>query len=231
MKVWLQGFIHLLISLVIIIPLMFVIYIPIIALAGITGFEESYGEYPNQFEEVSIGLAILFVILVVIVSVIASAFQFGIIAHFYQICKQEDLEQEQGSSYFKFFKGKYLGKILVLAIAISVISIVAMSLCFFPFIYVIVPLQLLGVVFSFNPDLSSSDLIKASFKLGNKIWLIAFLLIFLSAILAEIAGFLACGIGIFFTAYFVRIPIYYMYKDTIGFENESESKSWNAIVE
>ncbi|WP_299217879.1 hypothetical protein [uncultured Aquimarina sp.] len=230
-KVWLQGFIHLLISFVVIIPLIIVMYIPIVALASINGFDDSYGEYSNQFEEVSIGLAILFVVLAVVVSMIASAFQFGIIAHFYQTCKQEDLELHQGSNYFMFFKGKYLGKILVLAIAISVISIVAMSLCFFPLLYVMVPLQLLGVIFAFNPDVSASDLIKASFKLGNKIWLMAFLLILISAVLAEIVGLMACGIGIFFTIFFVRIPVYYMYKDTIGFENETESEEWNAIVE
>ncbi|AXT52538.1 hypothetical protein D1818_17495 [Aquimarina sp. BL5] len=230
-KVWLQGFIHLLISVVVVIPLIIVMYIPIIALASIAGIEESYGGYSGQMEGVSIGLAILFVILVVIISMIASAFQFGIIAHFYQVCKQEDLEQQQNSNYFMFFRGKYLGKILVLAIAISVISIVAMLLCFFPFLYVLVPLQLLGVIFSFNPDLSPSDLIKASFKLGNKIWLMAFLLFFISAILAELVGLMACGVGIFFTVFFVRIPVYYMYKDTISFENESESEDWNALVE
>ncbi|MFD2563012.1 hypothetical protein [Aquimarina rubra] len=230
-KVWLQGFIHLLISMVIIIPLIIVMYIPIIAIAGLAGFEESYGEYPNQFEEISIGLAILFVILVVIISMIASAFQFGIIAHFYQICRQEDIGQQQRPNYFMFFKGKYLGKILVLAIAITLISLVATLLCFFPLLYVLVPLQLLGVIFSFNPDLSSSDLIKASFKLGNRIWLMAFLLIFISSILAEIVGLMACGIGIFFTVFFVRIPIYYMYKDTVGLESESKPEGWSAIVE
>jgi len=163
-KVWLQGFIHLLLSMVVIIPLIIVMYIPIIALASIGGLENSYGEYGSVQEELSIGMAILFVVLVIIVSMIASAFQ-------------------------------------------------------------------LGVIFAFNPDVNASDLIKASFKFGNKIWLVAFGLIFISSILAQFVGMILCFVGIFFTAYFVYLPIYYMYKDGIGFENESESEDWNALVE
>lgn len=219
-KVWLQGFVHLLLSVVIVLPLIFVMYIPIIALAGITGFEESYGEYSGQFEELSVGLAILFVILVIVVSMIASAFQFGITAHFYRVCKQVDLGENESSGYFMFFKGKYLGKILGLAIATFGISLVATLLCFIPLFYVIVPLQLMGVLFAFNPDVSTSDLIKSSFKLGNKIWLMAFLLMIISSVLAEFVGLIMCGVGIFFTVSFVYLPVYFMYKDTIGFEND-----------
>ncbi|WP_298310339.1 hypothetical protein [uncultured Aquimarina sp.] len=230
-KVWLQGFIHLLLSMVVIIPLIIVMYIPIIALASIGGLENSYGEYGSVQEELSIGMAILFVVLVIIVSMIASAFQLGVNAHFYRVCKQVDMQLPETNSYFMFFKGKYLGKILTLAIATFGIALLATLLCYLPIFYVMVPLQLLGVIFAFNPDVNASDLIKASFKFGNKIWLVAFGLIFISSILAQFVGMILCFVGIFFTAYFVYLPIYYMYKDGIGFENESESEDWNALVE
>jgi len=230
-KVWLQGFIHLLISMVIIVPLIFVMYIPIFAIAGMAGLESNYGDYGYHHEELSIGMAILFVILVIIISMIASAFQMGITAHFYRVCKQVDMELPETTNYFMFFKGKYLGKIIVMAIATFGIALLAALLCYLPIFYVMVPLQLLGVIFAFNPDVSVSDLIKASFKLGNKIWLIAFGLIFISSILAQFVGMILCFVGVFFTASFVYLPVYYMYKDTVGFENNNESESWNAIVE
>lgn len=224
-KVWIHGFVHLLISMVIVIPLFLVIYIPVFALAGFSEFENGYMDYEDQalrFEELSVGLTILFVILVVIISMIATAFQLGITAHFYRVCKHMDLGLPQNSNYFMFFKGKYLGKIFTLAISTFGIALLATLLCYFPVFYVMVPLQLLGVIFAFNPDLSASDLIKASFKLGNKIWLIAFGLIFISSLLAQLVGMLLCFVGIFFTASFVYMPIYYIYKDTIGFDQEIE---------
>ncbi|GAA4273114.1 hypothetical protein U6A24_07540 [Aquimarina gracilis] len=220
-KVWVQGFVHLLITLLVMLPLIFIMYIPIFALAGLAGYEssyDSYGDYPA--EELSIGITILFVVLVLVISMIATALQFGITAHYYRVCKQADLGLPETSSYFMFLKGKYLGKIFTLAIATFGIALLAALLCYLPIFYVMVPLQLLGVIFAFNPDLSVNDLIKGSFKLGNKIWLAAFGLILLSSILSQIVGMLLCFVGIFFTASFVYMPVYYMYKNTIGFEDE-----------
>lgn len=230
-KVWLQGFIHLLISMVILVPLILLMYVPIFAMAGISGYEDAYGEYPAQFEDLPIGIMILFIALVIVVSFVGSAFQLGITAHFYRVCKQVDLGLPQTNNYFMFFKGKYLGKLFTLAIASFGIALLAALLCYLPIFYVMVPLQLLGVIFAFNPDESPSDLIKASFKFGNKIWLIAFGLIFISSLLAQIVGMILCFIGVFFTASFVYLPIYYMYKDGLGFEEENTSESWNVIVE
>ncbi len=232
-KVWLQGFIHLLISTVIVLPLIFVMYIPIIALAGLAGYEGGYSEYGGPGygqEELSIGIMILFIILVLVVSIIASAFQLGITAHFYKVCKQADLGELESSKYFMFFKGKYLIKIFTLAIASFGIALLATLLCYLPLFYVIVPLQLLGVVFAFSPDISTSDLVKASFKLGNKVWLIAFGLIIISSILAQFVGFLLCFVGVFFTASFVYMPVYYLYKDTIGFDEDEEDQDNTLFV-
>ncbi len=227
-KVWVQGFVHLLISIMIMIPLIAVMYIPIFAIAGIAGFEDTYGggygDYGSQYEELSVGLMILFVILVIIMSMIATAFQLGITAHFYRVCKQVDMGFPESSSYFMFFKGKYLGKIFAIAISSFGIGLLATLLCYFPILYVMVPLQLLGVIFAFNPDLGVSDLIKASFKLGNKIWLITFGLIFVSSFLAQLVGMVLCFIGIFFTASFVYMPIYFLYKNAIGFDDDELEK-------
>ncbi|WP_024771718.1 hypothetical protein [Aquimarina macrocephali] len=222
-KVWLQGFVHLLISILIMLPLFFVMYIPIIALAGLSGFESSYGgygDYGYPSEELSVGLMFLFIILVLVITMIASALQFGITAHFYRVCKQVDLGLPETSSYFMFLKGKYLGKVFALAIATFGIAILAAMLCYLPIFYVMVPLQLLGVIFAFHPEYSASDLIKASFKLGNKIWGISFGLIIVASILSQLVGMVLCFVGIFFTASFVFMPIYFIYKDALGFEDD-----------
>lgn len=233
-KVWLQGFIHLLISMVVIIPLILMMYIPIFAIAGVAGYESNYGEFGDYGvgeEELSVGLTILFVFIVLIVSIIASAFQFGINAHFYRVCKQADDGERESTSYFMFFKGKYLTKIITIAIATFGIALLALLLCYLPIFYVMVPLQLLGVIFAFNPDMGVSDLINASFKLGNKIWLVAFGLIIISSLLAQIVGMLLCFIGVFFTAAFVYMPVYYLYKDAIGFDDNELEPQDTILVE
>ena len=66
-----------------------------------------------------------------------------------------------------------------------------------------------------------TDLIKLSFKLGTKKWLVTFGLVIISSILAEVVGLLLCGIGIFATASFIYLPTYYIYKEVIGFDDNS----------
>ncbi|WP_062054445.1 hypothetical protein [Aquimarina longa] len=224
-KVWLQGFVHLLITFLIMIPLFIVMYIPIFALAGISGYENTYGDYGTVSDGLSVGLMVLFGVLVLVIIMLASGLQFGITAHFYRVCKQVDLGLPETSSYFMFLKKAYLSKVFVLAIATFGIMILAMMLCYLPILYVMVPLQLLGVIFAFNPDVSSSDLIKASFKLGNKIWGVTLGLILVASILSQLVGMMMCFIGIFFTASFIYMPIYFIYKEALGFEeDEPEGK-------
>ena len=122
-----------------------------------------------------------------------------------------------------------------LSLATFGISLAAMSLCFFPIIYVMVPLSLMNVIFAFNPELSVSEIIKAGFKLGNKKWLLVFGLSIVSGMLAEIVGLLMCCIGILVTISFVYIPVYFVYKESIGFDEElgkkNESESYGVSYE
>ncbi|MBP2831673.1 hypothetical protein J8281_05675 [Aquimarina sp. U1-2] len=217
-KVWVQGFVHLLILLLVVVPLFFIIYIPIFAIVGLDTYYSGDTSFPK--EELSIGLILLLVVVIGVIILITSAIQFAITAHFYRVCKQVDLSQAETSSYFKFLKGPYLGKVFTLAIATFAIAIVAASLCYLPILYVMVPLHLLVPLFAFNPEVSASHLIKASFKLGNKIWPVAFGLLLLSSILSQLVGAFLCFIGVFVTASFVYMPVYFMYKETIGFEEE-----------
>ena len=89
-----------------------------------------------------------------------------------------------------------------------------------------VPLHLIVVIFAFNENLSVSDIINLSFKLGNKFWLLIFGLIIVSSLIAQL-GFILCFVGLFITAFFIHIPIYYFYKETIGFKDVSNDNSDN----
>ena len=59
-------------------------------------------------------------------------------------------------------------------------------------------------------------MVKASFALGNKNWLVIFGLVLVTGIVAEL-GFLLCCVGVLFTAMLSKVPTYYMYKDGVGF--------------
>ena len=147
---------------------------------------------------------------------------FGMQSAFFRICMQKDLNTATSDDYFYFFKKKNIPKILKLSLASTVITVLALSLCVLPIIYVIVPLMFFPIMFAFNPELSASEIIKASFALGNKKWLITFGLLFVSVILAYIVGFMMCLIGIYVTTSFVYLPAYHIYKEVIGFEDTNE---------
>lgn len=219
-KVWKEAFYHVLITIAILIPFLIIIYVPLFTMMGYSGVYNIYGYY-EPFD-LPIGLLIVYAIIFFVLIFIIQGLSLGIIAHFFKVCKKEDSGSiKETESYFVFLKGKNLKKVMVLSLATVGISLAAVLLCYLPIFYVMVPLQLFVVIFAFNEDLSVSDIIKASFKMGNKYWLITFGLIFLSSLIAQI-GIIFCFVGVFFTAFFVHIPIYYLYKDTVGFDDDTE---------
>jgi hypothetical protein len=161
--------------------------------------------------------------LAIIVGMLLNTFMMALQAGFFNVIKILDEGKEVAvKDHFVFFKTEYLKKTFVLSLITTGISILAMILCYLPLIYVMVPLSFVLIVFANNPELSVVEIIKASFSLGNKKWLITFGLLFISIILAYIIGVLLCGIGIFFTMSFVYLPLYFVYKQVIGFEDSDE---------
>ena len=220
-KVWMDSFMHVIVTFLVAIPLMVLVYIPFIPAiieaardGGIDQMEPNF-DFP-LLTMFAYGLMVFVLILVVQMISIA------IIAHFYKVCRIKDMDtQEDTGSYFSYLKGVGLGKIVTLSLAHFGIAIAATLLCYLPIFYVMVPLQLMVVIFAFNKELSVSDIISLSFKLGNKFWLLVFGLIIISSLIAQL-GVILCFVGLFFTAYFAYIPIYYFYKETIGFGDDSE---------
>lgn len=151
-----------------------------------------------------------------------STIALGLKAAFYRICKLKDLEQMGKEDYFYFLKKAYLGKTIKLGLAFAVIMAFALMLCVLPIIYAMVPLSFMVVVYAFNPDLSVSEIIKLAFNLGNKKWFISFGLMFVTGVLAWITGFIMCGFGLYVTKSFSYLPAYFIYKDVVGFDDESD---------
>jgi hypothetical protein len=151
-------------------------------------------------------------------NIIVSSLTIALLGGFYRICREVDSGGQVKDDYFYFFKQEYLGKIFALGVIHAVISSMAIMLFFVPYIYVFVPLAFFSVVFANNPDLSEVEIVKASFYLGNKKWLVSFGTMLVAAILGAL-GLLACGIGLLFTISIAYLPAYLIYRDVIGFDH------------
>jgi len=150
---------------------------------------------------------------------VVSLFSYILYLGFFRVIRQIDHgEAFVFSELFYFFKTASIRKSLGLSVTYITISAIAVLLCFFPLIYVIVPLMFLLPVYAYNPDLSISEIVKVSFNLGNKKWGITFLTLFLNAMLIYVISLVTCGLGGIVVSCFIYLPQYIIYKKVIGFE-------------
>ena len=167
-------------------------------------------------EEISpalaIAMAILFPVLLLGIMTISTALN----AAFLRICQLKDMGSTEADDYFFYLKNGRWKKSLVLGLFVFGLSVVGMLLCGIGLFYVVVPISLMPAFFAFNEELSPTEMVNASFQLGNKNWLVIFGLLIATGLIAQL-GILLCGIGILFTAMLAKIPVYYIYKDGVGF--------------
>jgi hypothetical protein len=213
-KVWLQGLMIWLIMMAFVIPFVIFIYVPMVVFSLVDS------ERPLFFEGMEVMAVVFFVLAYVLFAFIMLVVTFGLKAGLFRIMRQKDTDMVGKDDYLFFLRKPYLLKTIILSLAYFGINLLAVLLCVFPIIYVMVPLNLLVVVYAFNPEISGSNLIKASFDLGNKKWFITFGITFIAGILAQMVGMLMCGIGILVTASFAFIPLYFIYKEVIGFDED-----------
>jgi hypothetical protein len=219
-KTWIHGFILQLVLFIIMLPLIMVIYVPIFTVL-IAQAKNGYAE-PDAFSGIFVGMSFFYILFMIVAIFALSAIQFALNAGFFRMMKKLDFgETVQTSDLFFFFKTSYFSKTFLLVLASVGIAIIAALLCYLPIFYVMVPLTYFGFIFAFNPELSVNDIIKISFKLGNKKWLISFGLMIVASLMSQIVGLILCGIGVLFTAAFVYHPFYLIYKSVVGFENET----------
>jgi len=207
-KVWLQGFITLVLTFVSILPFYLLIYLPMIAM-GISD--------PDAFEQQEIPPAFAG-----LMSLIAPIFSVGVMtvgiclnAAFLRICRKYDLNEMGRDDYFYYFKKEYLIKALILSLIMLGLSLVGLLTCGLGIVYLVVPMSLFPAFFAFDKELTALEIVKAGFALGNKNWLMIFLLVLVAGLVAQL-GVILCLVGVFFTAMFSKIPIYFIYKDAVG---------------
>ncbi|WP_452597194.1 hypothetical protein [Pontimicrobium sp. MEBiC01747] len=221
-KIWVQGLVTELLKYVLMIPLMFVLYIPLI-LFGIIGGEMMD---PQSIEEglqaEGIAFIVFFYIMMLVIMFFAVIIVFGMQASFYRMSKAKDYNEVTGDDYFYFFKKPYLSKTIKIGAAGAGIYVLAMLLCVLPVFYVMVPVALISVIYAFNPELTVSNIIKLAFDLGNKKWLITFGLIIVSSLLAQIVGMFMCFVGVYVTISFAYLPQYFIYKEVVGFDDKDD---------
>ncbi len=212
-QVWLQGFIILLLTFVTIIPFYIIMYMPLL-IAGVTDPEML------RSEEAPPELIISMVVLMPIVFLGIMTLSLLLNAAFLRICKNKDLNLSESDSYFFYFKKKYVLKSISLALLALGLILLGMLACGIGVFYMVVPISLIPAFLAFDEELTAMEIIKSCFSLGNKNWLVIFGLVIVMGLLAEL-GVLLCFVGVLFTAMLAKIPVYYMYKDSIGFSPES----------
>jgi len=207
-KVWLQGFLTLVLTFVSILPFYLLIYLPMIAM-GISD--------PDVFEQQEIppAFAGLMSLIAPIFSVGAMTVGICLNAAFLRICRKYDLNEMGRDDYFYYFKKQYLIKALILSLILLGLSLLGILTCGLGIVYLVVPMSLFPAFFAFDKELTALEIVKAGFALGNKNWLMIFLLVIVAGLVAQL-GVILCLVGVFFTAMFSKIPIYFIYKDTVG---------------
>lgn len=158
------------------------------------------------------------------ISLITTFSTFILLAGFYKSCKEADKGKNKTELIFYFFKKEYLSKIALLSVIYAAITIIAQALFLFPIIYAFVPLMYFIVLFAFNPESSIGEIVEQSFIFGTKKWFVTFGSVILMTIIAMF-GIIACFIGLLFTVSLAYLPAYIIYRDSIGFEDEFEVNS------
>ncbi len=216
-KTWLQGFLLQLFTMIVMLPLIIVLYVPLI---GVIIAQQESGYNDNEvFSNFLAGMSIVYVLFVIVGVFVLGSISVALNAAFFRIMKKLDYnEPVETSDFFYFIKGKYLSKIFMLMLASFGIAVLATALCYLPLFYVMIPLTYFSIIYAFNSELSVGEIVKASFKLGTKKWLLSFGLMFVASILSQMVGLLLCGVGLLFTATFVYHPFYLVYKKVVGFD-------------
>ncbi len=207
-KVWLQGFITLVLTFAAILPFYLLIYLPMIAM-GISDpdiFEQQ--EMPPLFAGLMTLIIPLFMIGVMTIGICLNA-------AFLRICRKYDLNESGKDDYFYYLKKEYLGKAVIISLIMVGLTLLGILACGLGIIYLMVPMSLFPAFFAFDRELTALEVVKASFALGNKNWLMIFLLILVSGLVGQL-GAILCLVGVLFTAMFSKIPIYFIHKDAVG---------------
>ena len=213
-KVWLQGFLMVLLGFVIVMGLYTMMMIPMLASGFIL---EQNPEDMNTVVSVLL-MGVIFLTYMVII-IVATTLNVALQAAFYRITRLKDrnVKTEVGVNFGMFLKKRHLKKLFLFSLIYMVILGVSYVFLILPLFYVMIPMQYALIIYAFYPEWSIKEILKAGFELGNKKWGITFALMLVGGIAAYTVGFLACFVGVYFTLSFVYLPVYLIYKEVVGF--------------
>ena len=229
-KTWVQGFLLQLFSMLVMMPIIIMVYIPIIGLA--IAQENGVGSGEEALENFLGGLSVLYIVFVVVAVLVLGAVSMALHASFFRIMKRMDYDEVVGTSdFFYFIKGKYLSKAFTIMLISIAIIIPSALLCYIPLLYTMVPVSYFMVFFAFNSELTTGEIVKASFKLGTKKWGISLGLFIVSYMGVMVVSMITCGLGTLFLQTFLFHPMYLIYKKIIGFNVNSAIEEIGTSVE
>ena len=216
-KSWLYGLMLQLFVLAITMPFIIVLYGPLMV-AFVAQAKSGHFD-PDIFGSLFTGFTVFYLVVFFFGILAAAVFQLALQAAFFRIIRAIDQGQEiKASELFYFLKGKYFGSVTLLMIATILVSLIAALLCYVPLIYAIIPISFFAIVYAFNSEMSIGNIVSISFNLGTKKWLISFGLFFVTYLLVVFLTIITCGLGSLFLSPFVYIPLYFIYKEVVGFD-------------
>lgn len=145
----------------------------------------------------------------------------GLLSSLYRMIRIEQHDSAKNDEFFYFFKAEYFSKLFMLAIIHAAIALLSQLFFVIPYIYTFIPLSYFAIVFANNPELSEMEIVKLSFNIGTKKWFLSFGLMFVTGLLGML-GIIACGIGLLFTISIVYLPVYFIYRDVVGLDSDSD---------
>lgn len=213
-KAWWQGAVYMLIAYIVGGAVASIFLVPALLLTGL-----SQG---SNFETLDVFMQIILITSLILAYAVFFGVLIAVTTGMFQTIK-EAREGKPTSLHLEYLNPKHVLKSILLGVSVFGIMILSMLACYFPVIYVIVPIRYVFVVFAFNPHLSVGEIIKVSFKIGHKTWGTTFGTVLVLGLVAQL-GILACLVGILFTAFLPFFGIYALYEQVIGFDNEGERK-------
>jgi len=221
-KSWLYGFMLQLLVLIITLPFIIVLYGPL--MVSFIAQSKSGHFNPDIFGSLFAGFTVFYLIILCLGILAAAVFQLALNAALFRIIRAVDEDKDvKASDLFYFLKGKYFSGVTLLMLVTILISFIAALLCYVPLIYAIIPISFFTIVYAFNPEMSIGDIVKISFSLGTKKWLISFGLFVVTYFLVIALTILTCGIGALFLSPFIYLPLYFVYKQVVGFNSNEAS--------
>ncbi|WP_298416659.1 hypothetical protein [uncultured Kordia sp.] len=223
-KAWGQGVLGSLLIVLFSIVVGIVCFIPYTTTLVFLGITSDYTDFHLSNDE---RMRIVSYIFGGLFFVLVSAVFIAVSAAFCRICKMKDHNKQGYYDYYYFLKRKYFSKLFMLgALSAAIIVPSVYYLSYIPLVYLSVPIAFFIVILAFNPELKAKEIISLGFQLGTEKWLLSIGFMLIVGFISMIAGVILCGFGFVFTMTLINLPLYFIYKHIIEFDDEKPIDSY-----